>query len=353
MSSATHVPETRTVGDELDIKDARAAFRRVGTWQLVRDSYVRFRYGDGLSSSRALAFQLCLAIVPLVIFLEGLASVLLHGQARRVLTLTLVHLTPSAGDSHGSVQQVIAHAEKTAHGSGGIVALVFGLATAIVSLSTGFAQIQRGANRIYGIQRDRRTLHRYSHATALALTVGLLAGLSFTLMVAGGPFGDAMHATGLWSAGNVQVWTLLRWPAGVVLAVLSITMIFDHAPRRIQPARSWLGLGAAVTVVLWLIFTLLLALYVTKSGTFGSVYGSLTWVIALLFWALLTSIAVFLGLALAAQLEAVRAGVTTPAVADDEVHDVVAAIVTKDRLSATGYAPDPEDTGHPRRTAAV
>lgn len=348
MSSATHVPETRTVADDLDIKDARAALRRVGIWALVRDGYVRFRYGDGFTSSRALAFQLCLAVVPLAIFLEGMASVLLHGDARRVLTQTLVHLTP--GGAHGAVQDVIAHTAKTANGSGGVVALVFGLLTAVISLSTGFAQIQRGANRIYGIQRDRRSVHRYTHATVLALTVGLLAAASFALMVAGGPFGDAMKKTGLWSGGAVTAWTAVRWPVGVVLAVVSITLLFDHAPRRHQPARSWLGLGAAVSVVLWLVFTLLLALYVTKSGTFGSVYGPLTWVVALLFWAVLTSIAIFLGLALAAQLEAVRAGVRTPSLQDDAAHDVVAALVPKEQLSATGRVESegPPAGGRPR-----
>ncbi|HET7310458.1 MAG TPA: YihY/virulence factor BrkB family protein [Mycobacteriales bacterium] len=330
MSSATHVPETYELGQELDIRDARAAFRSVGTWQLIKDSYTRFRYGDGFTSSRALALQLCLAIVPLAIFLEGAASVLVHGAARRVLTQTLLHLMPTG---QSAIHQLLSHTTKAAQGSGGIVALVFGLVTALVSLSTGFAQIQRGANRIYGIQRDRPTLQRYTHATVLALTLGSLSALAFALMVTGGPFGDAMHANGFWSSTTVTVWTAIRWPVGAVLAVLSITILFDRAPRRHQPARSWLGTGAAIAVVLWLGLTLLLALYVTKSPTFGSVYGPLTWVIALLFWALLTSIALFLGLALAAQLEAVRAGVAEPALANDEEHDVVATRVRRRELA--------------------
>jgi YihY family inner membrane protein len=333
VSSATHVPETVGLGEELDMTDAREALRSCGTWKLVSDSYVRFRFGDGFTSARALAFQLCLAIVPLVIFLEGMSNFLLHGRAARVLSETLVHLTP-AGDSHPAVQDVISHTTKTANGSGGIVALVFGLITALVSMSTAFAQIQRGANRIYGIQRDRRTFHRYAHATVLALTLGVLSAAAFALMVAGGPFGDAMRHMRIWSAGDVRLWTMLRWPVGAVLGIASMTLLFDHAPRRRQPARSWLSMGGAVSVVLWLLFTLLLALYVTKSGTFGSVYGPLTWVVALLFWAFLTSLAIFLGLALAAQLEAVRAGVLTPALATDETHDVVAALVAKTRLAA-------------------
>jgi uncharacterized BrkB/YihY/UPF0761 family membrane protein len=48
---------------------------------------------------------------------------------------------------------------------------------------------------------------------------------------------------------------------------------------------------------------------VQTSSSFGSTYGPLTGVMALLLWAYLTSIALFLGIAFAAQLEAVRAGV--------------------------------------------
>jgi len=100
--------------------------------------------------------------------------------------------------------------------------------------------------------------------------------------------------------------------------------VFHHSPRRSQPGRSWLVLGSTFAVLLWLAFTGLLALYVNNSGTFGAIYGPLTWVVALLLWAFLTSWAIFLGLAFAAQLEAVRAGVGLPALPKDETHDVVA-----------------------------
>jgi YihY family inner membrane protein len=331
MSSATHVPETTHVADDLDLKDARAALRRSGTWPYVRDSYVRFRYGDGFTSSRALAFQLCLALVPLVIVLQGVTSLLPHGDLRRVLGDTLMHLSPTGQREH-LLQQVMTHTTQTANAAGGVTALVLGLLTALVSLTTSFAQIERGANRIYGIQRDRTSVHRYGHAFVMAVTVGMLAGLSFALLVAGGPFGDVMRETGHWSATDHAIWTAARWPAGLLGAVVAIALVFHHSPRRSQPGRSWLVLGSTFAVVLWLAFTGLLALYVNKSGTFGSIYGPLTWVIALLLWAFLTSWAIFLGLAFAAQLEAVRAGVGLPALPKDETHDVVAYRVPVDEL---------------------
>ena len=49
------------------------------------------------------------------------------------------------------------------------------------------------------------------------------------------------------------------------------------------------------------------------SQGFGETYGPLAGVIGLLLWTLLTALALFLGLAVAAQLEAVRAGRPAPA----------------------------------------
>ena len=72
-------------------------------------------------------------------------------------------------------------------------------------------------------------------------------------------------------------------------------------------------------MLLWFLFTGLLALYLdASSGTFGQTYGPLTGMIAVLVWAFLTALALFLGVAFAAQLEAVRAGVPQP-VADTRI----------------------------------
>ena len=72
-------------------------------------------------------------------------------------------------------------------------------------------------------------------------------------------------------------------------------------------------MGSGVSVLLWFIFTGALAFYLdAASGTFGRTYGPLTGIIAILIWSFLTSLAIYLGLAFAAQLEAVRAGVPAP-----------------------------------------
>ncbi|MCW2832226.1 MAG: acetyl-CoA acetyltransferase [Nocardioides sp.] len=109
---------------------------------------------------------------------------------------------------------------------------------------------------------------------------------------------------------------MLRWPINLSLLVLTIAVLLDHAPRRRQPSLTWLALGAGIAAVVSALATLGLALYVSLSGSFGSVYGPLAGIFALLLWALLSSVALFLGTAVCAQLEALRAGSGDPALPD-------------------------------------
>nr|MBA3234296.1 YihY/virulence factor BrkB family protein [Propionibacteriales bacterium] len=119
-----------------------------------------------------------------------------------------------------------------------------------------------------------------------------------------------------WSAQSLMWWRALRWPVGLVLTTFTIAVLLDHTPRRRQPSLTWLALGAAVAVLLTMGASGLLAAYVQASGSFGSVYGPLAGVMALLLWCYFSSLALFYGTALAAQLEALRAGLTDPATAD-------------------------------------
>jgi hypothetical protein len=101
MSSTGQVPETRLLGEgELSADHAWRTLRRYGSWQLLRDGLVRFRSGDGFSHARALGLQLCLAAVPLLIALNGLATKLGDPhRGGRVVADTVLALTPGASES--------------------------------------------------------------------------------------------------------------------------------------------------------------------------------------------------------------------------------------------------------------
>lgn len=314
MTTARTVPVTTEMdGDELDATDAWHLARKHGLVKIAVESFVRFRYGDGFTNARALALQTCLAVVPFLLALTGLAADLDEERPARVVAHVVDSLSPGSGDSDALTSAVEKSDEAELAGE---VALVFGLGFALISMTTAMAQIERGANRIYGIRRDRRAVAKYGRAGALTAVLALPVGTGFLMIVGGAAFGDAMAENYGWSSEAGLWWDVLRWPIGLTLLVVAIALVLDHAPRRRQPSMSWLALGSAIAVLLSAVATVGLALYVSLSGSFGSVYGPLAGVFALLLWALLSSIALFFGIAVCAQLEALRAGQTDPVLAD-------------------------------------
>ncbi|MFC7383582.1 YihY/virulence factor BrkB family protein [Sphaerisporangium rhizosphaerae] len=314
MGTATAVPQTRSMsGEELGADDAWATLRHYGGWHLVRDSFVRFRYADGFSHSRALAFQICLAVIPGAIAVVGLSTVLHQERIGQVVQLAIRRFVP--GDGAEVVNDALAVSRHHA-GAGGAIALWLGLVTALVGLTTAMAQVERGANRIYGVERDSPFRRKYTKAVLMAVSAGSFMTLGFATMVGGQAIGRSLAQVYHWSDTALTAWTLLRWPVGFLLALLSASVLFRAAPRRKQPGHTWLAAGGVVALTLWLLFTWGLTFYIEHTGSFGTTYGPLTAVMALLLWSLLSSVALFLGLSFAAQLEACRGGVGDPIVPD-------------------------------------
>lgn len=276
---------------------------RGARWSFWQEAFARFRFGDGFSHARALALQLCLAFIPLVIATVGLSGALTTAGPGRVLRRTLVELSP--GGSGELIQDTLES------GEGSEAALWLGLAFAIATLTTAMGQVERGANRIYGIVRDRPSTRKYLRALVLAGVAGLPAMLGSGVLLAGSVFGDAVET--VYGVDDDAVMAVAM-PAGVLLVVAALMTLLRLAPRRRQPGWLWLALGAAIGATLWLAFTGLLAAWVQLSGSFGVVYGPLTGVIALLLWTQLSSVAVLFGFAVTAQLEAGHLGVEREAV---------------------------------------
>ena len=84
--------------------------------------------------------------------------------------------------------------------------MALGLVTAVVALTGAAGQIERGANRIYGINQDRPALQKYLRALVLTVVAWSRALVSFLLLVAGGAIGASMQHWYHWSGAGVLVW---------------------------------------------------------------------------------------------------------------------------------------------------
>ena len=305
MTTASGVPCTY---GELEGDEALETLRRTGRRRLVEDAVIRFRAADGFSHSRALAFQTTLTLLPALIAVVGLAAALDQDGFTRVVRDTIQSLAPGAA---GDILTDALRQGSTAAGrESGETALIGGALAASAAGTTAMAQVERGANRIYGVERDRPFVAKYLRALLLALTAGILAMLSLILLVGGAAIRDSVS----WSESIDTVWRIARWPLGLIFTVASVALLFEYSPRRRQPEASWLAVGAGVAAALWLVFVGVLYLFLETTDSFGATYGPIAGTIGVLLWTFLTSVALFLGLAFSAQLEAVRAGVPAPRV---------------------------------------
>ncbi len=295
MSTATPVPETV----DLDGDDARHTLRTTATWPLVRDTIDRLRWADGFSHARATAFQVVLTIVPGMLVLVAVASRLHWESLSSAIIRSIESIAP------GEASQVFRDAfdrGSEAGASSDWAAIAAGSVALIVSGTTAFGQVERTANRIYGVEADRPSAQKYLHGFVMMISAGLFLGLYFGAIGLGSGWGPADDGAAHWW------WAVARWPLGALCLGIAITVIFRFAPRRRQPTWGWLVSGTLLAIAGVVLVSLLLSGYLAASGSFGETYGPLAGFLGLLLWSYLSCLAVYVGLAFAAQLEAVRAG---------------------------------------------
>jgi YihY family inner membrane protein len=299
MSSASRVRETW----DLTGDDAWRTLAATGWIKLLRDAFVRLRAADGFSHSRSLAFATSLVFVQGLIALVGLAAEFGQTDFNHTILGAIENAVP--GPAGSLLKRAFAQAQQIGL-EHRFLPLVMGLAGTLVTAATATAQLTRGINRLYGIEKDGPFLHKYARALLLAIMVlaaFIAAGAMLTVRRdLSGDAGRGMHLA----------WRVVRWPVALGLAAAAFGGILRWAPRRRQPRWSWLVFGGAMGVAGWTIVTVAFSITFRISSSFGDVYGPLAGIVALQVWTYASAIAIFFGAAIAAQLEAVRSGTQAP-----------------------------------------
>lgn len=178
-------------------------------------------------------------------------------------------------------------------------ALAASLAAALWSASSGTKGLMNAVNAAYDEEETRGFLK--VRGLALVLTIG---GIFFGLIILGL---IAVVPAVLRSAGlGETIETVIQWGRWPILAAaltVGLAVIYRYAPDRDEPEWSWLSVGAAVAVVIWLIASAGFAWYVNSFGSYSETYGSIAGVIVLMLWFFLTAFAILVGAELNAEME--------------------------------------------------
>ncbi len=255
----------------------------------ARAAIARFREERGLVIAASLSYTSLLALVPLIAISLSILSAfpVFQDVKGKLVAQGLGYVAPHAG---GEVQTYL---DQFVSNTSNLTALgiVWLAVTAIMLLST----IESGFNAIWRVDSPRSLMMRLvAYWTTLTLGPLLLgAGLSISTVI--------------FAAGNVPTFGLdIGIPLGgavrvvpLIFAAVGLTVFYLALPHRRIEWRHAL-LGGLIAALLFEGLKVIFGLYLSRVGTFQSVYGSLSALPVFLIWMYLGWAVVLFGAAIAA-----------------------------------------------------
>jgi YihY family inner membrane protein len=270
-------------------------------WAAVKRTVREFQVDNLKDWAAALTYYSVLSIFPALLVLISLVDLAGPSTIERLLD-NLGQVAP------GSVNQILEGAItnlRQTRGSAGVLALV-GLAVALWSASNYIAAFMRASNAIYDVPEGRPVWKTLPIRIAVTVVVMVLLAVSAVAVVATGGLADRIgRLLGLGSA-VVTAWDLVKWPVLLLLISFLFALLYWASPNAKQGFR-WVTPGGILAVVVWVVASVVFAIYVANFGSYNKTYGSLASVIIFLLWLWLSNTAILLGAELNAELERSRA----------------------------------------------
>ncbi|SFN96398.1 YihY/virulence factor BrkB family protein [Salegentibacter flavus] len=182
-------------------------------------------------------------------------------------------------------------------------ALSWGTALGIIfslwSANKGTKSLFTGVDIAYNTNNTRNFIRQ--NALTLLFTFGavLILILSMVLIVI---FPALVDQLGLPERIESLI-TWLRWVILALLVVFFLGIVYKYAPVRPNPSFQMVFPGSLVATLIWLAASWGFSYYVSNFGSYGEVYGSISAVVILMLWLLLTSWMVLLGAELNSEIE--------------------------------------------------
>jgi len=182
-------------------------------------------------------------------------------------------------------------------------AFVIGLVLALNAASGYVGAFTRASNSIYDVEEGRPVWKLKPQQIGIVLVLILLLLVIAVAVTVSGPL--AQEVGKLVGVGDsaVLIWDIAKIP--VILFAVSFLFAFLYwaAPNVKQPGFKFVSPGGIVALVIWILASVLFALYVSQFASYNKTYGSLGGVIAFLVWLWITNIAILFGAEFNAELQ--------------------------------------------------
>lgn len=272
-------------------------------WAGVLRRAVREYKQDNLSDwAAALTYRAILSLFPGLVVLVAIIGLLGRSTSNKVLANVNKH----APSSVQSTISTIFHNAQSHQGAAGLIGALSVL-VALWSASGYVAAFMRASNNIYDI-REGRPIWKTA-PVRLGLTVFLVVAVVVSAGIAvlsGGIARDVGNTIGLGGTA-VTVWSIAKWPLLVIIASLTLAVLYWGAPNARQPGFGWISPGGLLAVLVWAAASAGFAIYVANFSSYDKTYGSLVGIVVFLIWLWITNIALLLGAEFNAEMQRARA----------------------------------------------
>lgn len=287
-----------------------------GSWKYALKRAAKEFSGDGGTDLAAmLTYYTVLSLAPALLAVFSIISLVFANNADTVTSLVedlVVTYVPA------DYQDLVVNLVETLTGSatGGIIALVIGIATALWSASAYVKAFSRSMNMIYereegrGLVKQTGTMLLVTLVLLLGVVV-ILASIALNETLVSGLLGPIAEPLGLGGALDflvgtfLPIWAWVKWPVILALVIVMVAVLYYFTPNVRQPKFSWVSLGSVVAILGIAVAAVVLSVYLAQFAGYSS-YGAIGTVMALLFVLWVFNIMLLLGAEVDAEVERAR-----------------------------------------------
>ncbi|QXH34552.1 YihY/virulence factor BrkB family protein [Pseudomonas muyukensis] len=243
----------------------------------------------------ALAYQMLFSLFPFLLFLIALIGFLHLPDFFSWLRLQSELVLPPQ-----ALEQVNPVIDQLQQSKGGLLSV--GIVIALWTASAGVRLMMSAMNAAYDVPEGRPVWKRFP--LSIIYTVGIAGMLlaAAALMVLGPQVMEWIASQVGLEEAVVVVWTILRWPAIIILMMVAVALIYYVMPDVKQKFR-FITPGSVLAVVVWIVASLGFAYYVKTFADYNAMYGSIGAIIVLLLYFYISAAVLLLGAEMNAVIE--------------------------------------------------
>jgi membrane protein len=270
------------------------------TFAILRRTAVAF-YDDQMTQhAAALTYYSLMSLFPAALLAISLLG--LVGEYPATYNAIIGYLKTVAPDSavvplDSSLRTALQHKGTAA------TTLIISIFLAFYGTTGVLEAARRAMNVIYDVDHGRRFLTRKAIDVVTSVVLMILVLTTLVLIFVGGRFADDLLGYAGIGGNGQKIWSLIRWPLGVAVAMLSFALVYYVTPDVKHHSFRLAFPGAIVAVLLWLAASFAFSTYISRVADVGALYGTFAGAIVLVAWLWLTNVALLSGAELNAEIE--------------------------------------------------